>query len=127
MTDEPPRLDRTLLRRMYYCTWKGCALITERPALDGWTHLSKWGDGIKDGFYCPAHTAAIIDAEDDDDRADPWLERMLADVYERLGAMTKARGAGEFSDEESARYWALVCELEDIDHAIRDRERGAKP
>ena len=41
--------------------------------------------------------------------------------------MTKARGAGEFSAEESARYLALVCELEEIDDAIRDRERGAKP
>jgi hypothetical protein len=60
-------------------------------------------------------------------QADPWLEAMLDDVHDRLGAMTKARGAGEFSDEESARYWALVCELEEISTAIRDRERGANP
>jgi hypothetical protein len=58
---------------------------------------------------------------------DPWLEAMLDDVYDRLGAMTKARGAGEFSAEESARYWALVCELTEIDHAIRDGEPRARP
>jgi hypothetical protein len=109
------------------CTWEGCKGTTERPELDGWTHLSKWGDGIRDGFYCPAHRDAIIDAEDDDDRPDPWLEAMLDDVYDRLGAMTKARGKGEFSDEESARYWALVCEFEEIHDAMRGRARGAKP
>jgi len=51
---------------------------------------------------------------------DPWLQAMLDDVYDRLGAMTKARGKGEFSAEESARYWALVRELTEIDHAMRD-------
>jgi hypothetical protein len=52
--------------------------------------------------------------------ADPWLETMLRDVYDRLRAMSEARGGGEFSPEEEARYWALVCELEEIDHAIRE-------
>jgi uncharacterized protein (DUF433 family) len=51
---------------------------------------------------------------------DPWLTRLLDDVYESLGAMTKARGSGEFSAEESARYWALVDELEEIDDAMRE-------
>ena len=57
--------------------------------------------------------------------ADPWLEAMLRDVYESLGAMTKARGGGEFSPEEEARYWALVCELTEINHAMR--EAGVTP
>jgi hypothetical protein len=57
--------------------------------------------------------------------ADPWLEAMLYDVYDRLGAMTKARGDGEFSAEEEARYWALVRELTEIDHAMY--EAGADP
>jgi hypothetical protein len=51
---------------------------------------------------------------------DPWLTRLLDDVYESLGAMTKARGSGEFSAEESARYWALVRELDEIDDAMRE-------
>jgi hypothetical protein len=98
------------------CTSQGCTATTERRTPGGgWTHLADWGGGIKDGFYCPAHTAAIIDVDDD-----PWLTRLLDDVYESLGAMTKARGKGEFSDEESARYWALVCELEEIDDALRE-------
>jgi hypothetical protein len=54
---------------------------------------------------------------------DPWLQAMLDDVYDRLRAMSEARGGGEFSPEEEARYWALVCELTDIDHALRE----AKP
>jgi hypothetical protein len=41
------------------CTWEGCPATTERPALDGWTYLSDYGPGIKDGIYCPAHAAAI--------------------------------------------------------------------
>jgi hypothetical protein len=57
---------------------------------------------------------------------DPWLQAMLDDVYNRLRAMSEARGKGEFSDEESARYFALVRELEDIDDTMRDRERGTK-
>jgi hypothetical protein len=58
--------------------------------------------------------------------ADPWLEAMLCDVYDRLRAMSEARGGGQFSPEEEARYWALVRELTEIDHAIREAERGAK-
>ena len=48
------------------CTWEGCAATTEAPALDGWIELLDWGGGINDGFYCPAHTAAIIDDAEND-------------------------------------------------------------
>jgi hypothetical protein len=65
VVDEPPRMDKTI-RKMYRCTWNGCALITERPARERWTHLSQWGHGIRDGYYCPAHTAAIIDDPDNE-------------------------------------------------------------
>jgi hypothetical protein len=51
---------------------------------------------------------------------DPWLRAMLDDVYARLGAMIKARGDGEFSPDDEARYWALVRELTEIDHAIHE-------
>jgi hypothetical protein len=56
---------------------------------------------------------------------DPWLEAMLRDVYDRLRAMSEARGAGEFSPDEEARYWDLVCELTEIDPAMR--EAGVTP
>jgi hypothetical protein len=52
--------------------------------------------------------------------ADPWLEAMLQDVYDRLGRMIQARGDGEFSADAEARYWALVRELEEIDDAMRE-------
>ena len=43
-------------------------------------------------------------------------------MYDRLGVMIEQRGEGEFSPEEEARYWALVRELTEIDHAMRDDE-----
>ena len=110
----------------FRCSWKGCAATVKARYADGFAFMQNC-NGFKTGWYCRTHVDAIIDAGDDDDPPDPWLERMLDDVNDRLDAMTKARGAGEFSADESARYWALVCELEEIDHAIRDRERGAKP
>ena len=54
---------------------------------------------------------------------DPWLRAMLDDVYDRLRVMDEAKGDGGFSAEEARRYWALVCELIEIDHAMRARER----
>jgi hypothetical protein len=41
------------------CAWRDCPATTKAPAADGWTHLSDWGLGIRDGIYCPAHAAAI--------------------------------------------------------------------
>jgi hypothetical protein len=32
---------------------------TEQPSTEGWAYLSKYGPGIKDGSYCPAHANAI--------------------------------------------------------------------
>jgi hypothetical protein len=68
--------------------------------------------------FARAKDAAI--RENERRPGDPWLQAMLDDVYDRLGVMIKARGAGEFSPEEEARYWALVRELTEIDHAIRE-------
>jgi hypothetical protein len=45
---------------------------------------------------------------------------MLDHVYNRLRAMSEARREGEFSPDEEAGYWALVRELTEIDHAMRE-------
>jgi hypothetical protein len=45
---------------------------------------------------------------------DPWLQAMLDDAYRGLGAMIAARGGGEFSADEEARFWALIREVEEI-------------
>jgi hypothetical protein len=43
------------------CTYPGCTATTERPATDGrWAWFQDLGaPGLPDGFYCPAHSAAI--------------------------------------------------------------------
>jgi len=41
------------------CSYPGCAAATERPASDGWTWFQDLTPGLPDGFYCPAHSAAI--------------------------------------------------------------------
>ncbi len=41
------------------CTYPGCASATERPFTDGWTWFQDLAPGLPDGFYCPAHSAAI--------------------------------------------------------------------
>jgi hypothetical protein len=50
------------------CTYPGCASATERPATDGWTWFQDLASGLDDGFYCPAHSAAIeaLNSEDTD-------------------------------------------------------------
>jgi hypothetical protein len=41
------------------CTYPGCASATGRPFTDGWTWFQDLAPGLPDGFYCPAHSAAI--------------------------------------------------------------------
>ena len=41
------------------CAFDGCHKKTEQPSTDGWAYLCKYGPGIKDGSYCPAHADAI--------------------------------------------------------------------
>jgi hypothetical protein len=36
-----------------------CHAATDQPTADGWAHLSSWGPGIPDGWYCSAHADAI--------------------------------------------------------------------
>ena len=52
--------------------------------------------------------------------ADPWLRAMFNEVFDRMQAMIEGRGDGEFSPDEAARWWALVCELTDIQQAMRE-------
>ena len=56
-------------------------------------------------------------------QADPWLEAMLRDVYDRFTAIDKACGDRDFSPEEEARYWALVSEFCEIDDAMREARK----
>jgi hypothetical protein len=44
---------------MIRCAFDGCHKKTEQPSTDGWAYLCKYGPGIKDGSYCPAHADAI--------------------------------------------------------------------
>jgi hypothetical protein len=41
------------------CSFDGCYARTERPYADGWSSLTNYGPGIRDGFYCREHAAAI--------------------------------------------------------------------
>ena len=42
------------------CAYPGRATATERPSTtDGWTRFKNLASGLPDGFYCPAHSAAI--------------------------------------------------------------------
>jgi hypothetical protein len=46
-------------RPKHKCAFDGCPARSEQPYTDGWASLSDWGPGIKDGFYCKAHAAAL--------------------------------------------------------------------
>jgi hypothetical protein len=50
---------------------------------------------------------------------DPWLEAMLDDIHEQLDVLIETRGHRKFSHEEKERYWALVRELAEIEHALK--------
>ena len=58
-----------------HCTFEGCHRTSERPIASGWVLLTDWGPGIKNGFYCPQHVAALealhvsgdLDADLDDE------------------------------------------------------------
>ena len=54
--------------RKFRCCGDGCWRTTARPYTDGWSSLSDWGYGIKDGFYCPAHADAIEKVFEDHDQ-----------------------------------------------------------
>jgi hypothetical protein len=41
------------------CTFEGCPHTTERPIAPGWKWLQDWEPGIKAGYYCPQHAAAL--------------------------------------------------------------------
>jgi hypothetical protein len=41
------------------CTYPGCPATTDPPASDGWTWFEDSAPGLPDGFYYPAHSAAI--------------------------------------------------------------------
>src|SRR5271156_1421908 len=103
----------------FRCSWKGCAATVKARYADGFAFMQNC-NGFKTGWYCRTHVDAIIDAGDYDDPPDPWLERMLDDVYDRLGEMDEACGAAEFPPAELARYCALVREAEEIDDAMRE-------
>ena len=66
------------------CTFEGCHRSTERPIAPGWAWLDNFpAPGIKDGYYCPRHVAAIealdisgglvveLDDEEADDDEEP--------------------------------------------------------
>jgi hypothetical protein len=47
-----------------YCTFSGCPKHFDAPGAimvppKGWAHLSEWGVGVRDGFYCEAHADAL--------------------------------------------------------------------
>jgi hypothetical protein len=56
------------------CTFEMCHRTTVRPIASGWALLVDWGSGIKDGYYCLQHAAALealhVSGELDADLAD---------------------------------------------------------
>jgi hypothetical protein len=41
------------------CTFDGRTAATRRPLTDGWTFQENCAAGIRDGWYCPAHSPMI--------------------------------------------------------------------
>jgi hypothetical protein len=54
------------------CAYPGCTAATETPGVEGWTWFQDLGrSGLPDGFYCPAHAAAINTVIDEGGFDDP--------------------------------------------------------
>jgi hypothetical protein len=41
-----------------------CRKTTEQPFIDGWTN-GNWGPLYPDGYYCPAHAAALNQVDEE--------------------------------------------------------------
>jgi len=50
-----------------WCSFAGCGQSTSQPYADGWSELCEWGPGVKNGFYCRPHAAAVEALVEHDD------------------------------------------------------------